>query len=159
MASALVAVALAACGRQLVPVVPDGTATAGTSSADPTFEVIARVNGVRDPLPVSGASVAFADLQRSLGQAVVRSVGPRHDSVLTVELVAGDAEYNEPRLAVSLVARATLRSRAGNTFVGQTEVVCRDGAIVAPEQGGRVIWSCMTRLGQDLGGWLSDLPR
>jgi hypothetical protein len=158
VASVSVALGLAACGRRLVPVVPDGTATAGTAVADPTFEVIARVNGVKDPLPVAGASVAYADLQRSLAQAVAGVVGPRHDSALTVELIAGDAEYSEPRVAVSLVARATLRTRVGNTFVGQTVVVCREGAIAEPEQGGRVIWSCMTHLAHDLGGWLVALP-
>ena len=157
--SALLACALAAasCGRRLVPVIPDGTPTGGTSPIDPTFEIVARINGIRDPLPVVNANVAFAGLERSLGQAVVREVAPRHDSVLTVELVAGDADYRDPRLSVSLVARATLRTRVGNTFVAQTEVVCRDGAIVTPESGGHVIWSCMTRLGHDLGGWLADL--
>src|SRR5579863_1243501 len=118
--SALLACALITlpgCGRRLVPVVPDGTPSGGTSPVDPTFEVVARVNGIRDPLPVGDADVAYADLERSLGQAVVREVAPRHDSVLTVELVAGDAEFHEPRLSVSLVVRATLRTRLGNTFV------------------------------------------
>ena len=103
--------------------------------------------------------VAFADLATSLDQAVRRSVPPRHDNVLTVELIAGDASYKDTRLSVSLVVRATLRLRYGDTFVAQKQVVCRDGAIVEPEKGARVIWSCMTRIGQDLGGWLEDLPQ
>jgi hypothetical protein len=154
-----IALAITACSRDIIPVIPDGiTQGTSTASADPTFQVVARVAGVRDPLPVSGADVAFADLATSLDQAVRRSVPPRHDNVLTVELIAGDASYKDTRLAVSLVVRATLRARHGDTFIAQKQLVCRDGAIVAPEAGARVIWSCMTRLGQDLGGWLEDLP-
>jgi hypothetical protein len=149
-----------ACGEELVRVTPDGVPTAGTTTAlsDPTFEVVAEIAGARDPLPVSGAHVAFADLETALGQAVLRAVKPRHDSVLTVELIAADATYKDSRLAVSMVVRATLRTRLGTTFVAQTQVVCRDGAIIAAESGAKVIWSCMTHLGQDLGGWLAGLP-
>jgi hypothetical protein len=147
------------CSRDIIPVVPDGFAQgASTAAADPTFQVVARVAGVKDPLPVGGADVAFADLATSLDQAVRRSVPPRHDNVLTVELIAGDASYKDTRLSVSLVVRATLRTRHGDTFIAQKQAVCRDGAIVEPERGARVIWSCMTRLGQDLGGWLEDVP-
>jgi hypothetical protein len=147
------------CGGEIIPVVPDGvTPGVATAAADPTFQVVAHVAGIKDPLPVAGASVAFADLARSLGQAVLRSVPPRHDNVLTVELVAGDASYKDTRFSVSLVVRATLRERFGDTFIAQRQAVCRDGAIIEPEAGARVIWSCMTRLGQDLGGWLQGLP-
>jgi hypothetical protein len=158
---ALIALAIVCgCGRDIIPVIPDGFAQgASTAAADPTFQVVARVAGVKDPLPVGGADVAFADLATSLDQAVRRSVPPRHDNVLTVELIAGDASYKDTRLSVSLVARATLRLRYGDTFIAQKQVVCRDGAIVEPEKGARVIWSCMTRIGQDLGGWLEDLPQ
>jgi hypothetical protein len=150
-----------ACGNELVRVVPDGVPPQDTNlSADPTFQVVARVaGGAHDPLAVSGADVAFSDLATALGQAVVRAVAPRHDSVLTVELIADDAKYRNGRLAVSLVARATLRTNHDNTFIGQTEVVCRDGAIVAADHGARVMWSCMTHLGHDLGGWLESVAR
>lgn len=154
-------VLLAACGgHHLIPIIPEG-ATAGTTAAptDLTFEVIARIAGASDPLGVDGSDVAYADLERALGQAVLFAAVPRHNNVLTVELIAAQANYSaEGRLSVSLVARATLRSHVGNTFIAQTTVVCRDGAIVAPEQGAKVIWSCMSRIGHDLGGWLADLP-
>jgi hypothetical protein len=152
------ALTCAACGRELVRVVPDGGAFGTLATpADPTFEVVARISGARDPLTVSGADVAYAELEHALDEAVVHAVPPRHDSVLTVELVAADAGYTGARLHVSLVVRATLRTRVGNTFVAQTTVVCRDGAIVPPEAGSKVVWSCMTRLGHDIGGWLADL--
>src|SRR5512135_2072800 len=101
-----IAIVLAGCGRQVIQVIPDGT-TGGTSAApaDPTFEIVARVAGAKDPLPVGGSRVAYADLERSLGQAITRAVPARHDSVLTVELVAADADFRAPRLAVSMVAR------------------------------------------------------
>ena len=155
----VVVLALAGCGRHVVAVIPDGLAVTGSAraTADPTFEVVARIAGAKDPLPVSGAHVAYADLETALDQAVLRAVPPRHDHVLTVELVAADALYANTRLSVSLVVRATLRAKAGDTFVAQKQFLCRDGAIIPPEQGERVIWSCMTRLGQDLGGWLGDL--
>ena len=121
--------------------------------------MVARVAGVHDPLPVSGASVEYADLETALGQAVLRLVVPRHDSVLAVELVAGDASYAHDRLVVSLVARATLRTRLGNAYIGQTQVVCRDSAFVSAGRRWSGIWSCLTHLGQDLGGWLDGLPR
>jgi hypothetical protein len=147
------------CGGRLVPVVPDGVKDEGTSAAasDPSFEVVARTASVKDPLPVDGASVAYADLERALGQAVIRAVRPRHDHTLTVELIAAEAKFSSTRLSISLVARATLRAHEGNAFVTQTQVVCRDAALVEPEAGGNVVWSCMTRLGRDLGGWLDGV--
>jgi hypothetical protein len=154
-----VALIVGACHRELVRIVPDGPSGATAAPSDPTFEVVARINGARDPLPVGHTDVAYADLERTLAQAIVRSVAPRHESVLTVELVADDAHFDESKLNISMVARATLRTRVGNVFVAQKQFVCRDGAIVAPEAGGRVVWSCMSRIGQDLGGWLADLPR
>ncbi len=154
----LLAATLCACGGRLVPIVPDGVNSgAATAPSDPTFEVVARTVGVRDPLPVSGASVSYAGLEFALQEAVIRSVRPRHDDVLTIELIAADAEYGHGRLSVSLVVRATLRAKSGNAFLGQTQVVCRDGEILAAEHGGQVVWSCMTRLGQDLGGWLDGV--
>ena len=151
--------ALAGCGPKLVAVVPDGTPI-GTSAApsDPSFEVVARTAGVKDPLPVSGTCVSFANLEPALGNAVLRAVRPRHLSTLTVELVSADASYSRSRLAVSIVARATLRAREGNAFIAQTQVICRDSAVVSAENGAPVVWSCMTRLGRDLGGWLDGVP-
>ena len=148
---------LAACGRQLVAVVPSRPTSAAATS-DPTFEVVTRLSGARDPLPVGDTEVSYAELAGALGEAVVRELAPRHDSVLSVELVAAEARYRERRLDVSLVVRATLRTRVGNAFIAQTTIVCRDGAIIDPSHGVRVMWSCMTRIGHDLGGWLAAQP-
>ena len=159
MAALVVALSLAACGgRRLVTVEPEGPAHGGFSATDTTFEVVPRLAGARDPLPVSGSDVEFADLARALGHAVLRSVTPYHDGVLTVELVRADAEYNSARLSVSLVVRATLRSRIGNDFIATTTSVCHDGAIVDPDTGNPVLWSCMARIGRELAGWLADVP-
>jgi hypothetical protein len=153
-------VALAACGgSQIVRIVPDGPATGGNTitPSDPTFEVITQLASAHDPLPVVGGDVEYADLERSLAEAVVHAVVPKHDSVLTVELVRADASYDHGRISVSLVVRGTLRTRLGE-FIAQTQSVCRDGAIVTPEMGTRVMWSCMSRIGKDLAGWLDGLP-
>jgi hypothetical protein len=156
----LVVLGLSACGPKLVPVVPNGEpphSGASAAASDPSFEVVARTAGVRDPLPVGGSNVVYANLEPALNNAVLRSVRPRHACTLTVELVSADADYTRARLAVSLVARATVRLREGNAFLAQTTVVCRDSAIVSPEVGATVVWSCMTRLGRDLGGWFEGL--
>lgn len=126
----------------------------GVAATDPTFEVVARAGSVKDPLPVSGSNVAYADLERALNQAVLRSVRPKHDHTLTVELVAASASFDRSRLSVSMVARATLRARVGNAFVAQTQVICRDAALVTPEDGAGVVTSCMAALARDLGGFL-----
>ena len=158
LVSSVVVLALSACGEHLVPVIPDGVSSSSVAATDPSFEVVAQISGAKDPLPVSGTDVAYAELKTALGQAVLRAVQPKHDNILTVELIAADASFKDQRLSLSLVARATLRTRFGNTFVAQTQVVCRDGAIVAPEAGAKVVWSCMARLGQDLRGWLEGFP-
>jgi hypothetical protein len=159
--SVLAFAGVASCSGTLVPIVPDGARDTGTAAAasDPSFEVIARTGSVRDPLPVSGSNVAYADLERALGQAVVRGVHPRHDQTLAVELIAAEADYANSRVSISLVVRATLRTREGNAFVAQTQAICRDAAIVRPESGASVVWSCMTQLGRDLGGWLDGIKR
>jgi hypothetical protein len=146
-------------GTHVVRVVPDGISTGGTSTTpgDPTFEVVTQLASARDPLPVIGGDTEYADLERSLATAIVHAVVPRHDSVLVVELVRADAQYDQGRLSVALVVRGTLRTRLG-TFVGQTQAVCRDGAIVTPAAGARVMWACMTRIGKDLAGWLDSMP-
>ncbi len=151
-------IVLASCSPNLVHVAPDGVEPPLTAS-DRTFEVDVHAAGARDPLPVSGASVSFVDLSPSLGQAIVRSVRPVHDASLTVELVSADATYAHARLDVSLVVRATLRMRQGNAFVAQTQVVCRESGVVAPERGAPVVWACMAHLARDLGGWLEGLPK
>jgi hypothetical protein len=154
-----VAVSLVACGgHRLVTVEPEGPPHGGFSATDPTFEVVPRLAGARDPLPVGGSDVAFADLSRALGHAVLRAVAPYHDGVLTVELVRADADYNSARLSVSLVVRATLRRRVGNDFIATTTSVCHDGAIADPEAGAPVLWSCMARIGRELAGWIADVP-
>jgi hypothetical protein len=160
--AAVVSCALAACstpGGAVIRAIPYGEPPFGKSPADPTFQVVARLGGAKDPLPVSGGHVAYADLDGVLGEAVLRAVEPRSNHVLTVELIAGDAGYDSGRLSISLVVRATLRTRLGNTFIAQTQAVCREGAIVEPEVGTKVLWACMTHLGQDLAGWLAGLPR
>jgi hypothetical protein len=56
---------------------------------------------------------------------------------------------------VGLDVRATLRTRAGNVYLGQTQLGCREGGLVSAEQGAPVVYRCMLRVGRDLAGWLA----
>jgi hypothetical protein len=57
----------------------------------------------------------------------------------------------------SVGVRATLRARAGNVYLAQTQASCRQGGIVAPDQGAPIIYRCMTEVGHDLAGWLDGV--
>lgn len=158
VAVAVIVLLLGCNSRRLITVEPDGPPHGGFSATDPSFEVVPRLAGARDPLPVAGSDVELADLARALGHAVLRAVAPYHNGVLTVELVRADADYNSARLSVSLVVRATLRGRIGNDFIATTTSVCHDGAIVQPDTGAVVLWSCLARVGRELAGWIADIP-
>lgn len=154
--------ALTACGSNLVPVLPLGGTPLPSSGA---LEVVAHSPGALDPLPVSGSSTVYGDLQTALDQAILGGASAwlaRHRDVrpatfnLGVELIHAEAEYSRGRLGVALVVRATLKLRAGNVFLGQTQAVCREAKLVSPSRGAPVVYRCMQRLGRNLGGWLED---
>ncbi len=144
-------------------------ATAGipvTSTPPGTIplEVVTRGTAVPDPLPVRGTPVVYGDLEAALGLAVSTAGVPwaqdhrakRPDGwQLFVELTRAEAEEHDGRLVVALDVRATLSSRAGNVYLGQTSVHCRQAGVVDAASGGPVVYACMTRLGRDLTSWLS----
>jgi len=51
--------------------------------------------------------------------------------------------------------RATLRTRHGNAYLGQTQLNCRDGGLRSADEGAPIIYRCMTHIGRDLAGWLA----
>lgn len=158
---ALAALGLAlstSCSETLVPIALPGAQTAPLYHGDDGFDVIARSSSIADPLPVSGSSVAFAGLEGALTHALAGEIAHRPGLSLTVELVSAEATFDRSRLSVVLVARATLREREGNSFVAQSQAVCRDSALVRPENGAHVVGRCLTRLSHDVGGWLDGLP-
>jgi len=121
---------------------------------------------VADPLPVDGSSVAYSDLEQALGHAVSSACVPwavEHKTVrpegwqLQVDIVAANAEHSSGRLTMTLSVRATLRARTNNEYLAQTDVHCLESGLVAPKNGASVIYTCMTRLGRDLAGWLGSI--
>jgi hypothetical protein len=76
---------------------------------------------------------------------------------LTVEMTQADATYQNGRLKVALTARATLRTRAGRTFLAQSQGTCSQGSVVPAERGAPVFVTCMEQMGRDLAGWLGQV--
>ena len=158
-------VAATGCGgKRVIPLL----ASAGVPVTRPTgsvpVEVVTRSTSVRDPLPISGTGVVYADFEAALGFAVSTAVAPWADKnqgrrpggwQLFVEVIQAEAEYDGARMIVTIGVRATLRQRVGGDHIGQTETACRDGGLVAAEQGAPVLYRCMTRIGRDLASWLA----
>jgi hypothetical protein len=167
----LVALTAGACGGppQIVPLIRTAGApvTPALSTATP-LEVVSRSTAVPDPLPVRGSDIVYGDVEAALGIAVSTATSPWADShrehpvasqggwTVLVEVVGADAEL-EPggRVVVGIEVRATLRTRHGNVYLGQTQLGCREGGLVSAERGAPVLYRCMMRLGRDLAGWLS----
>jgi len=167
---ALVALfAIAACGgsRHIVPLLT----SAGIPLTQPTtvpLRVVTRSTAVHDPLRLRGSDVLYGDIEAALGHAIASATVPWADShratrtgregwQLSVEVTNADAAYDDGRVVFSLAVRATLRARAGNDYLGQTQASCRQGGIVAPEDGAPIMYRCMMEIGRDLAGWLDGI--
>ena len=152
---------------QIVPLL----SAAGVPITEPTtvpLEVVTRSTAVRDPLPLRGSGVAYGDIEAGLGHAISSAAVPwadfhRGDRTakngwqLFVEVTNVDAQFDGERVIFSVGVRATLRARAGNVYLAQTQASCRQGGIVAPDKGAPIIYRCMTEVGHDLAGWLDGV--
>jgi hypothetical protein len=168
-ATLLVALLATGCGHS-VQIVPLLTA-AGVPLTDPTtvpLRVVTRSTAVQDPLPIRGSNIVYGDIEAALGHAIASATVPWADAhrgaatakegwSLFVEVTNADAEYEDGRAIFSVGVRATLRARAGNVYLAQTQVSCRQGGIVSPEKGAPVMYRCMMELGRDLAGWLDGV--
>jgi hypothetical protein len=144
---------------------------AGIPLTEPTtvpLRVVTRSTAVNDPLHLRGTHVEYGDIEAALGHAVASATVPWADGHrshpsgkdgwhLFVEVTNADAQYDDGRVIFSLGVRATLRMRAGNVYLAQTQASCRQGAIVAPENGARTMYRCMMEIGRDLAGWLDGV--
>jgi hypothetical protein len=139
-----------------------------TSPATVPLEVVTRSTAVRDPLPLRRTDVVYGDIEAALGHAVSSSTVPwadghRHNAgskdgwQLFVEIITADASYEEGRVIFSVGVRATLRNRAGNVYLAQTQTSCRQGGIVPPDKGAAIMYRCMMEVGHDLAGWLEGV--
>ncbi len=167
---ALVALFAAGCGHSAPEIVPLLTA-AGIPLTQPTtvpLRVVTRSTAVRDPLRLRGSDVVYGDIEAALGHAISSATVPWADAHRThvtskdgwqlfVEVTNADAEYDDGRVVFSLAVRATLRARAGNLYLSQTQASCRQGGIVAPNDGAPIMYRCMMEIGRDLAGWLDGV--
>ena len=162
----------AGCGTTAPNIVPllraaGAPITITPSSATP-LEIVSRGTAVPDPLPVRGSDFVYGDLEGALGLAVSSATAPwaaahrdypvahKGGWTVLVEVVGADAQLEGTgRVVVGLDVRATLRTRDGNVYLGQTQLGCHEGGLRSADQGAPVIYRCMTRIGRDLAGWLS----
>jgi hypothetical protein len=137
-----------------------------TPASSVPLEVVTRSTAVSDPLPVTGSQVVYGDVEAALGLAVTSAAGPWAQShkpkqpegwQMSVELIGAEAEHKGDRLVVTFAVRATLRTRSDRRYIGQTQASCRQAGVVAAEEGGPVVYACMSRIGRDLAGWLGGL--
>ena len=159
----------AGCGgsRQVVPLL----SSAGVPLTQPVtvpLEIVTRSTAVEDPLPVQGSDVSYADVEGALGHAVASATVPWAEAhrnqprdaagwQLYLEIINANAEYDAGRVVFSMGVRATLRARAGNVYLAQTQATCRQGGIVQPERGAPVMYRCMMEVGHHLEGWLDGV--
>jgi hypothetical protein len=54
------------------------------------------------------------------------------------------------------LARATLKTRA-NVYLAQTQVHCRQAALVDPTEAAPVFYACLNDLGRELAAWLGGV--
>lgn len=157
----------AAGNRHIVPLLD----TAGIPNTDvphegTPLEVVTRSTAVDDPLPIKGSSIVYGEIEPALGFAISSATVPWASQVkpkrtggfqLLAEVVQAYAEYDDGRLMVILNVRATLRARVGNTYIAQVASRCREASVTPPEKGAPVVYTCMSRIGRDLAGWLGGL--
>jgi len=132
------------------------------------LEVVTQSTAVPDPLPVSGSDVAYGDVEGALGHAVASATVPwaqehRGDATgrdgwqLFVEVTSANAQSDGERVIFTMTVRATLRARAGNVYLAQSQASCRQGAVIPADRGAPVMYRCMMQVGHQLAGWLEGV--
>jgi hypothetical protein len=155
---------LAGCATERIGLLTTaGVPVTATPLGAVPLEVVTRGTAVPDPLHVRGSSVAYGDVEAALGLAISSAGVPwaeahrakRPDGwQLFVELTRAEAEESHGRFIVTLDVRATLRARAGNVYLAQTQAHCRQAGLVDAAEGGPVVYACMSRVGRELTSWL-----
>lgn len=156
---------LAGCASTLVPLGAAVPITDITPRAVP-LEVVTR-SSVPEPLPLTNGGARYTDLELSLGHAVTSAVAPwaeahrdaRPDGwQLLIELAQARAERQGGGfITVALGARATLRSRVGHVYLGQTQTHCQARGAAAATGAAPIFYDCMMSLGRELAGWLGGM--
>lgn len=158
--------ALGGCASS-APLVPLEAAAPVTRTPLSPLEIVTRSTGVSDPVRVEQRNLyrwpplaRYGGLEVSLGHAVGTALVPWADAhrggagwKLLVELSEARARHDGERIVVTVGARATLKTRQGS-YLAQTQVHCRQAALVAATEAAPVFYACLNDLGRELHGWL-----
>ncbi len=152
----IVSLTLAACTSSTSHVIRlvDGPRAPSNRSA---LEVVNVSTSVPEPFAVRGSDVAYDDLDLALRDALTASARqPRFAPYrLSLEITDARADSTEGRLSVRLTTRATLRLRADNTYLAQSQQVCSASDAIDPGHGTAVVADCLAQLTRDLESWLT----
>ncbi|MEO7112000.1 MAG: hypothetical protein ABI183_16270 [Polyangiaceae bacterium] len=161
---------LSGCGSASTTTIPllhaNGAPVTLTPQKAIPLEVVTHSTGVPDPMPVSGSSTSYAELENALGIAISTAAAPwarDHENrrpggwQLAIDVTRAEASYSSGRLYVTINARATLRDRSSHDYLAQSLAECKEAGLVPENQGAPVIYSCMSRMGRDLAGWLGSI--
>ena len=131
------------------------------------LEVVARTTSVRDPMPVDGSPISYGELEPALAHAVASAAVPWAEShpikagasgyQIVVEMTRAEARFDGSRTEVWFDLGVTLRTRERRRYIAQTHVRCDEAAPVAPNDGGPLVYSCLTGMSRDLAGWLGGI--
>jgi len=170
-ASAITYLTLGGCASapQIVPLAMEGGAPSPYAAGIwAPLEIVTRSTAIADPLPLRGSEVSYTQLEKAVGSSLVSATtawatqhaadetARRGGWTLLVEVTGADAELSTGgRVVIAIDVRATLRTRSGNAYLGQTQTGCREGGIVPVDQGSQVVARCLSQVGRDLAGWLA----
>jgi hypothetical protein len=151
-------------GPSVVSVLP-ARATVQEDRARP-LRIAVDATSTHLPLAVTGAAVAYGDVDRALELAIEHALESTAQDLarrnaqqlgLAVELVEAHAEYSHDRLVVRLAVRATLRENVGNVYLAQTHAHSSASAVLPVERGAKVVLDCTDSIGHQLSGWLGGM--
>jgi hypothetical protein len=122
------------------------------------LEIVTASTTVREPLQIRGAPEAFIELAPALRETIASVVdGSFSQWKLSLELTEATAEWTSGRLIVRMTMRATVRSRADNAYLAQSQRVCSATGLVEPQNGARVAHACLLELARDTSSWLQRI--
>src|SRR5579872_3886020 len=103
-----------------------GIATPAAAASAPHLDVVVRVEGPPDPLPLSGGHAVYTDVPGALRREIAAAAEPWVRAHLAdrpggfglvLELTQAEARRKAGRLTVSLTVRATVSVRVGPVYL------------------------------------------
>ncbi len=162
---ALALLLLPGCLAGTMPLLPEPTPQA--MRTDVPLDVVTKLAGAQDPLPVKGSFWQFSELEHAVARAVLTGAAPWAEAhraerergwQIQAELIKSDAEVGSGQVRTSLGVRATLRAVVGQVFLSQTQVFCATAGAAKTEAEARdVLWRCISGLSRNITGWLDGV--